>query len=408
MKILLYGLNYAPEITGIGKYTGELGSWLSQRGYDVRAVSAPPYYPGWALSSGYPNKFYKHEMSGVTVYRCPLYIPKRPSTLKRLTHLLSFVFSSSCTLVYLVRWRPDVVVNIVPGLFTSFPAWLYCKMTSAKLVIHVQDFESDAMFNLGMAKKGVLPKIWMGLERFVLSRADRVSTISRAMIENAIEKGVSRSKVVFFPNWSDVSRFKNVTGVEEFKRSMGFTSQDNVVLYSGNIGKKQGLELLVEVAQIAMKEGSDLVFAVVGQGVAKSDLIELANKLNLTNIHFFELQPNEDLPKLLAMAKVHLVIQRPSVADAVLPSKLTNILAVGGNSVITTNPDTDIGRLIEEFPGIAIAVEPENPQALLSGIKAACERDEINRNAMLYAEQFLAKESVLKKFEKTLTNIISV
>ena len=45
MKILVYGINYSPELTGIGKYTGEMVEWLAAQGHEVRVINAPPYYP---------------------------------------------------------------------------------------------------------------------------------------------------------------------------------------------------------------------------------------------------------------------------------------------------------------------------------------------------------------------------
>lgn len=405
MKILLYGLNYAPEATGIGKYSGELGAWFSVQKHQVRAVSAPPYYPDWSVSKGYSNRFKKHLLDGVEVYRCPLYVPSEPSTIQRVLHLLSFMFSSSCALLVLLRWRPDVVINVVPAIFTSFPAWLYCRLTGAKFVIHVQDFESDAIRSLNMSRSNFLIKLWGGLERFILRKADIVSTISKAMIENAVKKGVSRSKLVFFPNWSEVSRFKDVQGVSEFKASMGFSDEQKIILYSGNIGRKQGLELVVETAKLAAQKHGDMAFVICGEGAAKKDLMNLVDELKLDNVYFFPLQPYSDLPRLLAMADVHLVVQNPGVENAVLPSKLTNILAVGGNAVITTNKETEIGRLIKNFPGIAIPVEPEDSSALLNGVELACRQKKTNDLAISYAERFLEKEAVLKKIETKLLNL---
>ena len=406
MKILLYGLNYAPEMTGIGKYTGQLGAWLNDRGHEVKAVSAPPYYPEWRLSKGFRNRFSKEMIGGVEVCRCPVYIPQKPSTILRLLHLFSFVFSSTATLVFLLSWRPSIVINVVPAMFSSFPALLYCKITGAKLVIHIQDFESDAMSSLGMNKMKLLPKIWSKLERFVLSNADIVSTISKAMIDNAISKGVHKSNTLYFPNWSEIERFVNVPRVAEFKESLDLPNDKKIILYSGNIGQKQGLDLVIEVAEIAEKDNLDILFLICGDGAAKAQLIELVNSLKLNNVRFLSLQPYEYLPQLLAMADAHLVIQNPDVANAVLPSKLTNILAVGGNAVITTRYDTEMGKLIEDFPGAAIAVEPENAEELLAGIKLAYANEKINKVALSYANKFLAKESILEEFEKQIESLI--
>ena len=95
MKILIYGINYAPELTGIGKYSAELAEWLAARGHEVSVVTAPPYYPQWRVHDGYRSgRYAKEELRGVTVRRAPLWVPEKPGGAKRLIHLASFALSS--------------------------------------------------------------------------------------------------------------------------------------------------------------------------------------------------------------------------------------------------------------------------------------------------------------------------
>ncbi|MDH8335298.1 colanic acid biosynthesis glycosyltransferase WcaI, partial [Klebsiella pneumoniae] len=89
-------------------------------------------------------------------------------------------------------------------------ALLLRKLTRAKVIIHIQDFEVDAMLGLGMAKKGVFAKFAKKFEKWCLTSADKVSTISKTMLLNASGKGVPRKNLIFFPNWSELERFKNV------------------------------------------------------------------------------------------------------------------------------------------------------------------------------------------------------
>jgi len=119
MKILLYGLNYAPEPVGIGKYSGELGPWLAARGHSVRVITAPPYFPGWRVSAGYHNGYSLKQREGVRVRRCPLWVPRRPSGLTRLLHLASFALSSLVPLLAQRAWRPDVVITVAPAFFCA-------------------------------------------------------------------------------------------------------------------------------------------------------------------------------------------------------------------------------------------------------------------------------------------------
>lgn len=397
MRFLLYGINYSPELTGIGKYSGEMGSWLAAQGHAVRVVTAPPYYPQWQIASGHANRYRTEQRDGVTVYRCPLYVPRTPRTLTRLLHLLSFAFSSFFVLLRLLWWRPQVVFVVAPTLFCLPGAWLYARLTGARLVLHVQDYEVDAMFGLGMVRRGLLTRVAFAIEGWWLRRVDRLSTISRRMMQLAESKGVPRERIFLFPNWVDTDFISPDADRQYYRRLWHIPESTRVVLYSGNMGQKQGLELVVDAAR-AWRDRTDVLFLMVGQGAARAELEARAE--GLPNIRFEPLQPYENLPALLVMADVHLVIQKKGAADIVLPSKLTGILAVGGHALITTEADTELGILIEEFPGIAVRVEPEMAEALLVGLGAVLTSDARMPNpvARRYAEQCLGRDAVLEKF----------
>lgn len=398
MKILLYGINYSPELTGIGKYSGEMARWLAQQGHEVRVVTAPPYYPDWQVWQGFSSwRFDKREEEGVTVIRCPLYVPPRPSALKRMLHLASFSLSSSVAVLAQLRWKPELVILVVPTLFCAPQALLLAKLSGAKSVLHIQDYEVDALFGLGIANGGALRRFAFAAERVILRAFDRVSTISSGMLQCARQKGVDAERLRFFPNWSETARFQNVPRAPALLARLGVDGDKRVLLYSGNIGEKQGLETVVAAAE-RLQDRSDLVFLIVGEGAGKARLLELVQRKGLANVLFAPLQPYEDLPALLACADCHLVIQKRGAADAVLPSKLTNILAVGGNAVITADPDTSLGLLCSEHPGIAALVEPESVDALLEGIECALGMPARNSIATGYAREFLDKDQILSRF----------
>ena len=192
MKILVYGINYSPELTGIGKYTGEMVEWLAAQGHEVRVITAPPYYPQWQVGENYSAWRYKREEGAATVWRCPLYVPKQPSTLKRLLHLGSFAASSFFPLMAQRRWKPDRIIGVVPTLFCTPGMRLLAKLSGARTVLHIQDYEVDAMLGLGLAGKGKGGKVAQlatAFERSGLHNVDNVSTISRSMMNKAIEKG---------------------------------------------------------------------------------------------------------------------------------------------------------------------------------------------------------------------------
>ncbi len=401
MKILVYGINYSPELTGIGKYTGEMVEWMARQGHEVRVITAPPYYPEWKVGEGYSAWRYRREEGAATVWRCPLYVPKQPSTLKRLIHLGSFALSSFFPLMAQRRWKPDRIIGVVPTLFCTPGMRLLAKLCGARTVLHIQDYEVDAMLGLGMAgkgKSGKVARLATAFERSNLLGVDAVSTISRSMMNKAQEKGVAAQNIIFFPNWSEVERFRDVapTDVSALRSRLGLDDAQKIVLYSGNIGEKQGLENVIEAAD--RLRDRPWTFVIVGQGGGKARLEKMVAERGLTTIRFLPLQPYDDLPALLALGDCHLVIQKRGAADAVLPSKLTNILAVGGNAVITAEAETELGQLCRTYPGIAVCVEPEEVDALVTGIEQALLMPENNTVARDYAERTLEKENVLSQF----------
>ncbi|MCZ7838364.1 colanic acid biosynthesis fucosyltransferase WcaI [Leclercia adecarboxylata] len=401
MKILVYGINYSPELTGIGKYTGEMVEWMARQGHEVRVITAPPYYPEWQVDEHYSSWRYRREEGAATVWRCPLYVPKQPSTLKRLIHLGSFALSSFFPLMAQRRWKPDRIIGVVPTLFCTPGMRLLGKLSGARTLLHIQDYEVDAMLGLGMAGKGKggkVARLASAFERSGLHNVDYVSTISRSMMNKAQEKGVAAEKVIFFPNWSEVARFRDVTpaDVAALRAQLGLAEAHKIVLYSGNIGEKQGLENVIDAA--AALSDKPWQFVIVGQGGGKARLEKMARERGLQNIQFFPLQSYDALPALLKMADCHLVVQKRGAADAVLPSKLTNILAVGGNAVITAEAHTELGQLCTSLPGIAVCVEPESVPALVAGIEQALTMPKENTVARDYAERTIEKENVLSQF----------
>ena len=405
MRLFLYSLNYAPELTGIGKYNGEMVPEILENGHDVHVVCAPPYYPEWEVKQGYrSNSYVTEKLNDVTVHRCPLFVPKEVTTLKRLLHLVSFAITSGFKLITLLKEKPDVVVLVQPTLFCAPFTLIYCKLSGATSVMHIQDYELDAMLGLGMGG-GRITRALKHIESWLMNKFDVVSSISFSMLENAKRKGVSEDKLMFFPNWADVDFVTPETDGSAFKQSLGFSDEHKIVLYAGNMGKKQGLEIVLQAAA-ALHNIEPLRFVMVGDGAHVSELKKMAEALNLSNIVFLPLQPWEKVPEMLAMADIHLVIQRKGAADAVLPSKLTNILAAGGHAIVTAEPETELGKLADKFPGIYSCIEPESEGALVKAIQSqiVAIQSEYNKVAREYAEQHLNKSEIIERFLHDINN----
>lgn len=403
MKILLYCLNYAPELTGIGKYTAEQAEWLVARGHEVHVVTAPPYYPAWHVGEGYRASRYSREIrNGVTVLRAPLWIPAQPSGLRRVVHLASFAVSSIACLVTQLGWRPDVVFVVEPPLFCS-PAALACaRLTGARAWLHIHDYEIDAAFELGLLKGRLLRRMAEGFERWLLRRFDHVSSISNAMVALARRKGASDDRLTMLPNWTDLGALMRHAEVD-FRARLGIPADAVVALYSGTIGAKQGIEILADVAR-QLQARKDLHFIFCGTGSGAPALH--AACVGLERVHCLPLQPASDFPALLNTADIHLMPQRAGAADLVLPSKMAAMLASGKPVVATADANTELGKLVI---GCGILVEPGDSAAMADAITALADapthRHALGQAGRIWAETHLERESVLLKFEETLLQL---
>tara|TARA_B100000674_G_scaffold92251_1_gene64861 strand:+ start:10124 stop:11335 length:1212 start_codon:yes stop_codon:yes gene_type:complete len=397
MKILLYGINFSPELTGIGKYSGEMADWLSSRGNSIKVITAPPYYPEWKIHQNYKNFFHKESKENIEVLRCPLYVPSKPNTIRRLVHLITFSLSSFLPVLFSVFWKPDIIIQPVPTLFCSIQTIILSKICKSKSIIHIQDFEVDAMFSISSTKVKFLKDFAFWAESKILKNFDYVSTISNGMIEKAKNKGVPENKIIFLPNWTNIDHFKDVQKDEGVLNKLGIDANKKIVLYSGNMGEKQGLEVVIHVAK-QMETNENIQFVLIGEGAAKENLKILKNSINAENVKFLPLQPYKILPKILASCDCHLVIQKSAASDLVLPSKLVNILAVGGNSVITALRDTSLGKIFTENENLGVLVEPESINDLKTGILKAISMDKPNHHAQRYAKNNLDKEVILRNF----------
>lgn len=402
MKVLVYGINYSPELTGIGKYSGDMAEWLAAAGHDVRVVTAPPYYPDWAVWPGYSASRYTRErLKGVSVFRTPVWVPRKANGLRRLLHLASFALASAPALLAQWRWKPDVIWVTEPPLFCAPAALAFARLRSAKAWLHIQDYEVDAAFELGLLKGDRLRGFVASIERWLMRHFDRVSTISQRMVERASAKGVEAGRLISLPNWADISAIRPLQSPSPYRKELGLAPNAIVALYSGNMGAKQGLELLAEVAHLLHHERSSIQFVFCGNGAGRADLMDRCTRL--TNVRFLDLQPVGRLGDLLGLADIHLLPQRADAADLVMPSKLTGMLSSGVPVVAGARPDTELGKVAAHC---GRTVAPEDSQAFADAIAALAEnaglREELGMRARAFAEQRFARDAVLSQFESDL------
>ncbi|QJB37077.1 WcaI family glycosyltransferase [Chitinophaga oryzae] len=401
-RVLLIGGNFSPEPTGIGKYNGEMISWLANNGYDCTVITTYPYYPQWAVQPPYDRikKRFKKEVAGnITIYRCPQYVPATPSGKKRILQDASFIASAFIKVLQLIGARKfDIVITVAPPFHLGLLAVLYKKLRGAAVVYHVQDLQIEAARDLAMIRSKRLISMMLKLEQLILRNADHVSSIADGMIRKISDK--TGREVLLFPNWVDITKFHPLTDRAALKEAFGFSATDKIVLYSGAIGEKQGLESLLHAAA-TWQHRPEVKFLICGSGPYKIKLEQMAAQMQLKNTIFLPLQPAEQFNRFLNMADVHLVIQKSHASDLVMPSKLTTILAVGGIALITANAGTGLHELVRSH-NIGILIDAENQEALQAGIgKALWENTaDIARNARDYAAAHLSISAVMTRFKE--------
>lgn len=409
-RILFIGYNFAPELTGIGKYSGEMMHWLAKEGHECTVLTAYPYYPYWQVQEPYrKNRFwYKKEVtrfdSGglLSVVRCPMYVPKNPSGLKRM--LLDTSFSMMAFLACLpivFQKKYDWVITIAPSFQFGLLGVFYKKLKGAKHLHHIQDMQIEAAQDLGLIKSPKLLQLLYAIERYIFKYTDVISSISEGMLERIGKK--AQKPILFFPNWTETQSFFPLVDKGSLKEQFGFTSTEWVVLYSGAIGEKQGLEAILYAAK-TLTSYPNVKFVICGTGPYKEVLRNKAERMQLQNIRFMPLQPKEDFNAFLNMADLHLVIQKEKASDLVMPSKLTTILAVGGVALITANKDSTLFQIVRKYD-MGILVAAEDQKALNEGILNAYHHKDnsgVKKAARRYAEQYLAIDTVMQSFVEKL------
>ena len=394
MRILLYSANFAPEPTGIGKYSGEMAQWLVEHGHTVRVVAAPPYYPSWKVDPAYAWPPYRRELwNGVEVWRAPLWVPTTPGGVSRILHLLSFAISSFPVMLRQVFWRPDLVITVAPAFLCAPTGLIIARLTGAQSWLHLQDFEVDLAFRMGLLKGNVLRRMVLRMERGLLRRFDAVSSISSRMVEQLLKKGVPLERTRYFPNWVDITHIKPNAVMSTYREELGIAKDAKMVLFSGSLGGKQGLMVIPAVAKL-LAERQDIVFVICGDGVMKPRLEAAAE--GLTNVRFLPLQPFERLGELLCTADIHLLPQAPDVADLVLPSKLSGMLASGRPVISTCKPGTELETVVSKC---GLVITPDDDDAFAAAVCNLADnttlRNELGRRARHYAETNFERDAIL-------------
>ena len=242
MRILLYGINYAPELTGIGKYSAEMCEYFAAQGHSVHVITAVPYYPKWEKEAAYKGKWWHREtINGVKLSRCPLYVPKKITAASRIAHEFSFILSSiPFWIATFFSKKYDVVISVSPPFHLGILPLLYSRVKNVPEIVHVQDLQIDVARGLNMLKNKLLLKLMFKVEKYILEHCAAVTTISLDMRTKIISKGIDAAKTFYLPNWVDEHKIRPLSKKESLRKAFGISETQRVVLFSGSLGRSMG------------------------------------------------------------------------------------------------------------------------------------------------------------------------
>src|ERR1700733_851677 len=281
MKVLILSINYLPEVTGIGAFTTYRAEHLANAGHDVEVCTSFPYYPEWRIPREYAGKIaFTEERNGVRIVRSYLYVPNPVTSLKRILHEASFVLSSAVRVF--ARRRPDVLLVVSPPLGLAVTAILLNRLRNIPFVFDVEDLQPDSAADLSMLP-GWIIKILYKLEKAAYHHAQLVTTLTPGMRKKIVEKGIAEAKVELLEPRMDES----LTGLlpaegAEFRDRYNL-GERFLVTHSGNMGVKQGLDVILNAAALS-KDDESLCFLFVGDGADCERIRRRAIGLNLKNV----------------------------------------------------------------------------------------------------------------------------
>ncbi len=372
MRILVWGINYAPEVTGIAPCNVALCEGLRAAGHDARMLTTFAYYPAWKKASEDRGRLYRTDvMNGVPVHRCWHYVPARVSALKRIVHEGTFVLASFVRALALGRF--DAVVVVSPPLLLGAAAWMLGKIKRAPFVFHVQDLQPDAAVGLGMLKPNAFTRALYRLEALAYKRAARVSGISQGMLRAFAAKGVPAEKRVYFPNGVRAAREEKPAAVGRWRARHGFAADDFLAVYSGNLGIKQGLDILPEAGR-RLAADSRVRIVVCGQGAAGERLRAEAARDPRPGLTLLPLQDAEAYREMMADTDLCLIAQQAGTGQYFFPSKLLSALAFARPVLAVADADSELALALDEG-GFGWRTVPGRPDELAAALERASAAD---------------------------------
>jgi colanic acid biosynthesis glycosyl transferase WcaI len=403
MRILVWGINYTPEVSGIAPFNTALCEYFARKGHDVTMLTTFAYYPQWRKRPEDQAELWRTEtINGVKVSRVWHYVPKRLTSLKRILHEASFLVFSFFQSLVLGKF--DVAVVVSPPLGLGFFAWLFSALKGTPFVFHVQDLQPDAALSLGMLKPSAFTKVLYQLEALSYAKAARVSGISKGMVAAFKRKQVPEEKIVWFPNGVAVPPRDYFPEPGAFRKKFGIGAEYCLATYSGNIGAKQGLEILFDVAPKIFEHPIKIV--ICGDGARREEMERQVAERRLKNLVLLPLQDDAGYREMQVDTSISLITQQKGTGQFFFPSKLLSAMLFSKPVLAVADSDSELaiavneakcGRVVTpgDVDGLAAAlIEMSSPARLL----------DMGHNGKKWVAQYAA-DLVHENFERELRKL---
>ena len=375
MRLTILCPHFAPDVAPTGEVMTSIAAELVELGHDLHVVTSLPWYQHHALEPGWDGRLVRHETTdwGRITRVHPFPTDKRNIPARAMAF---GGFTLLTTLEGLVdRTRPDLVLAMSPPLTLGPAGWAVARARRVPFVFNIQDVFPDVAIELGLLANPAAIAVASQLERISYRSADAVTVLSDELADNVrakITKGLGgaraehqASKVRVIPNFVDTAWIAPGPTQNSYRDEYGLGDR-TVVMYAGNVGLSQSLDLVVGAAA-AMADDPDVVFVINGGGAARPDLERRA--AGLDNLVFVDMQPKARLPEVLAAADLHVVPLKRGLARSSVPSKLYSILAAGRPILASVDDGTEVARTIERA-GAGRSVPPDDPDAFTSALRA--------------------------------------
>lgn len=401
MRFLILTQYFPPETGAAQVRLKELAKGLQRQGHEVVIVTAFPNHPSGVIPPKYRGYWsMKDEVEGLPVYRTWVYPVQRGRFWKRLLNYFSFTFSS---LWGILKAGPcDVLFVESPPLFLGMTAVLGSWIKRARLVFNVSDLWPESAVALGLVTNKTMIRMTEGLETWLYNRSWKLSAVTIGIRDTWIKRGIPAKKIAFLPNGVNLELFRPLPPDQEFKEKLGL--QDKFVLvYTGTMGYAQGLESVLEAANLLRSE-PQYHFLFLGDGTEKPKLEEMAKEMKLPNVQFLGFQPVTDMPRYLSLAAGSIIpLKKLKLFEGARPSKM--FPAMGCAVPVIYSGEGEAVDLVREA-GAGLTVEPENPSEMAQAIRSLYKLNDrgksMGENGRRYVEEHYSWDSIVSQWLKEL------